>query len=222
MALASIVQALGWEVGDARKRPWLSKPVVDATRKEGIMKALRALLAVAWGAFFLFPIFPQEIHLRILAATGTVEEIKEALKNSTEITKADFNGVSALMLAASSNRDPAVIALLVSAGADLNARSVTGETALFYAAESNPNPGAVLALLKAGASLDDRDGLGRTPLMAAAWGNSNPAVISALLKVGADAKAKNYLGKTALDYARENLAFSPDEGVCRALEEAIK
>jgi len=186
------------------------------------MKALRALLVVAWGAFLLFPIFPQETHLRILAATGTADEIREALKNSTEITKADFNGVSALMLAASSNQDPAVIALLVSAGADVNGRSVTGETALIYAAESNPNPGAVLALLKAGASLDDRDGLGRTPLMAAAWGNSNPAVISALLKVGADAKAKNYLGKTALDYARENLAFSPDEGVCRALEEAIK
>ena len=222
MALASKVQALGREVDDARKRPWLAKLVVGAPRKEKRMKALRALLAVAWGAFFLFPIFPQEIHLRILAATGTADEVREALINSTEITKTDFNGVSALMLAASSNHDPAVIALLVSAGADVNARSVTGETALIYAAESNPNPGTVLALLKAGASLYDRDGLGRTPLMAAAWGNSNPAVIFALLKVGADAKAKNYLGKNALDYARENPAFSRDGDAYRSLEEAIK
>jgi ankyrin repeat protein len=186
------------------------------------MRTIRALLVAFCGAFLLFPAFSEEFHLRILAATGSVAEIKEALKNSNEITRRDANGVSALMLAASSNHDPSVIPLLISAGADVNARSVTGETALIFAAECNPNPEAVTALLNAGASIEDRDGLGRTPLMAAAWGNSNPAVVAALLKAGADAKTKSFVGKTALDYARENPAFPPDGEVFRALDTAMK
>ena len=186
------------------------------------MKANRASLVVAWGFLLLLPAFCQEAHLRALAATGTVDQIKDALKNISEIASRDSSGVSALMLAAANNHDPAVIGLLISAGADINARSATGETALIVAAEHNPNPGAALALLKAGANLDDRDRLGRTPLMAAAWGNSNPGVIFVLLKAGADAKATNYSGKTALDYAKQNIAFSPDGNVCRVLEEAMR
>ena len=186
------------------------------------MRTLRALLVLAWGAFLLLPVFSESIHLRILAATGTPEEIKAALRNSDEITKRDATGVSALMLAAASNHDASVIPLLIGAGADINARTRNGETALIFAAECNPNPDAALALLKAGAGLEDRDGLGRTPLMAAAWGNGNPAVVSALLKAGADAKARSYDGKTALDYARQNSAFPADGEAFRALQDAVK
>jgi ankyrin repeat protein len=186
------------------------------------MRTARVLLVLAWGAILLAPTFSESVRLRILAATGTMDEIRAALKNSGEITKRDSNGVSALMLAAARNHDPAVISLLISAGADINARTVTGETALIYAAEYNPNPDAVQALLKAGASLEDRDGLGRTPLMAAAWGNSNPAVVAALLKAGANAKEKSYDGKTALDYAENNSAFPTDGDACRALQDAMK
>ena len=199
-------------MGRVRRRPG----------RRGSVRAIRALWVLAWGAILLAPVFSESVHLRILAATGSVDEIKAALKNSDEITKRDSTGVSALMLAAASNHDPGVIPLLISAGADINACSSTGEDAVIYAAESNPNPEVVLALLKAGAGLEDRDGLGRTPLMAAAWGNSNPAVVTALLKAGANAKARSYSGMTALDYAQGNSAFPLDGPACRALEDAVK
>ncbi|MGA2766468.1 MAG: ankyrin repeat domain-containing protein [Spirochaetia bacterium] len=183
---------------------------------------MRVIVLAILGAFVLSPICAQELHLRSLAATGTVEEIREALKSSCELTKPDKNGVSALMVAAGSNHDPNVISLLVAAGADVNARNKLGETALICAAQSNPNPDVAKALLASGAALDDRDGLGRTALMAAAWGNGNPAVASALLTAGADANAKSRLGKTALDYARDNPRFQRDSDAWRALESATK
>jgi ankyrin repeat protein len=186
------------------------------------MKTIQAILVTIWGALVLIPSFGQEAHLRTLAATGTVQEIREALRYSSEVNKRDASGVSTLMLAAGSNHDVGVIAVLISAGADINLRNRSGESALFYAAQSNPNPEMISALLKAGAALDDRDALGRTPLMAAAWGNSNPAVITLLLTAGADAKAKSGAGKTALDYAQDNPSMSAGSEGYQALQEAMR
>ena len=75
---------------------------------------MRGIVLAILGAFVLSPICAQELHLRSLAATGTVEEIREALKSSCELTGKATNGVSALMVAAGSNHDPNVISLLVS------------------------------------------------------------------------------------------------------------
>lgn len=187
------------------------------------MKTIQAILVTIWGALVVIPSFAQEAHLRTLAATGSVQEIQEALRYSNEVNKRDASGVSTLMLAAESNHDADVVAILINGGADINARSRSGETVLFYAAQSNPNPEMLSALLAAGAALDDRDALGRTPLMAAAWGNSNPAVVTLLLKAGADAKTKSRVGKTALDYARDNPSMSPPSSdVYQALQEAMK
>ncbi len=186
------------------------------------MRFIQAILLTMSGVLLVIPAFAQETHLRTLAATGTVQEIRDALRDTCEVNKQDADGVSTIMLAASSNRDIGVIAVLVSAGADINARSKSGETALLYAAQSNPTAEMITTLLAAGASLQDRDALGRTALMAAAWGNSNPAVITALLKAGADPKAKSSDGKTALDYARDNPSLPPQSDVFQALQAAMK
>ena len=138
------------------------------------MKTIQAILVTIWGALVVIPSFAQEAHLRTLAATGTMQEIQQALRYSNEVNKRDASGVSTLMLAAGNNHDVGVIAILISAGADINLRNRSGESALFYAAQSNPNPEMISALLKAGAALDDRDALGRTPLMAAAWETPTP------------------------------------------------
>jgi ankyrin repeat protein len=161
------------------------------------MKLIQAILVTVWGAFIMIPSFAQEAHLRTLAATGTVQEIREALRDTSEVSKRG-------------------------AGADINARSRSGETALFYAAQYNPNPEMIITLLAAGAAQEDCDALGRTALMAAAWGTSNPAVITTFLKAGADAKAKSSAGRTALDYARENPNLSPGSDGFQALEVAMK
>jgi len=186
------------------------------------MRLSRAILVTIWCALFVIPSFAQEMHLRTLAATGTVQEIREAVRDSCEVNKRDASGVSTLMLAAGSNHDVGVISVLVSAGADINSRSKSGETALFYAAQFNPNPAMIATLLTAGGGLEDRDELGRTPLMAAALRSSNPAVITALLKAGADAKAKSSDGKTVIDYAQDNPSLPPEGDVFQTLQAAMK
>ena len=66
--------------------------------------------------------------------------------------------------AARATPDPAVIAVLVQAGADPNAPDLKGGTPLHEAAGSNSNPGIIAALLEAGADLDAPDSRGNTPL----------------------------------------------------------
>jgi ankyrin repeat protein len=184
------------------------------------MKAIQAILVTIWGALVVIPSFTQETHLRTLAATATAQEIREALRYSSEVNKRDASGVSTPMLAAGSNHDAGVIAVLINAGADINLRNRSGESALFCAGQSNPNPESVL--LAAGAALDDRDAPGLTTLMTAAWGNSNPAMVALLFQSGADAKAKSGSGKTALDYAWDNPSMSAGSDAYQALQEAMK
>ncbi|HUJ74980.1 MAG TPA: hypothetical protein VL359_08985, partial [bacterium] len=51
-------------------------------------------------------------RLRILAATGTADQIVRALQAGADFNDHDWNGVTALMAAAAFNRDPRVVALL--------------------------------------------------------------------------------------------------------------
>ena len=81
--------------------------------------------------------------------------------------------------AARGNENPAVIAALVDAGADLKARTEGGLTPLHWAARGNENPAVIAALLDAGADLKARTEGGLTPLHWAARGNENPVVIAA-------------------------------------------
>ena len=104
--------------------------------------------------------------------------------------------------------DPAVVDLLLAAGADVNARDADDATPLHVAARysgwmpwpTRPMGTAVVdALLAAGARVNARDANGRTPLHFAVEFSHNPAIIEVLLAAGADADAQDERGETPAD-----------------------
>ena len=98
--------------------------------------------------------------------------------------------------------DLEMAALLIAAGADVNAVDKVGTTPLHRAAGIGPE--AVRLLLAASADVDIRDGGGMTPLLPASilTRRADPAkrlaAVEALLKAGADPNAHDGSGKTPL------------------------
>ena len=91
--------------------------------------------------------------------------------------------------------DSAVVALLVEAGADVNARTHSGSTPLHGASSGRgPNPGIVAMLLAAGADVNARDWKGATPV----WYGSREEIVNLLLAAGADVNAVDLWGRTPL------------------------
>ena len=139
-----------------------------------------------------------------LFAVASAELVRECLQAGADPNDPrDF--FPAISVAARIATDPAVIDLLVEAGADPNALPEgnprvlgyrPGYTPLHMAAQWNPNPGIVDALVAAGADLEARSAEGTTPLHAA-WGNPNPTVVQALLRSGADPLARDQSGRPA-------------------------
>ena len=100
-------------------------------------------------------------------------------------------------------RDPAIVSLLVQAGADVNAPGYFGGSPLVAAAGRTSDPAMIVALVEAGAELNVwRQGIhspyGWSPLHAAAHENPNPAVTAALIEAGADIHARQNDGPTPL------------------------
>ena len=91
---------------------------------------------------------------------------------------------------------PAVIAELVNAGANLEAKGAKGWTPLHTAAMYNDNPAIVAALIDGDADLEARAEGGWTPLHLAA-GNRNPEVIRTIILAGANLAAASEEGMTA-------------------------
>ena len=89
-----------------------------------------------------------------------------------------------------------MVAVLLAAGAEVDARDLQSRTPLHNAARSNPNPAIVGELVEAGADLNARDSDGNTPLHAS-WHNRNPDVARLLLELGADATLVNDSGQVA-------------------------
>ena len=109
----------------------------------------------------------------------------------------DTNGNTPLHLAAQGNPTPAVLEVLLKAGAKLNAKSTYDWTPLhsdFFA--KNPNPALLEVLLKAGIDVNAKTTDGSTLLHSAAAKTPNPAVLEVLLKAGADPRALDNAGQT--------------------------
>lgn len=119
--------------------------------------------------------------------------------------------------------DSAVVATLIAAGADVNARADLdvntdpAATPLYWAVSANPHPAVLELLAQAGADVNARSGSGRTPLHIAAL--RNPVVFPKLLELGADPTALDREGKTPMDYAVENLWLQGMAEVRRLMEE---
>ena len=169
-----------------------------------------------WGTRSFFAVANAEAVATCLAAGADTRAIVDG-----------FRGFEPLHNAAASARDPAVIPLLLEAGADLHARNEpNGYTALHQAARSGTAE-VVRALLQAGADVDAWAtgfsvdwGWGWTPLHLAARSNPDPGVVTALAEAGADLHAPSdesyYRGNTPLHYAGKN----PNSAVGAALIEA--
>jgi ankyrin repeat protein len=93
--------------------------------------------------------------------------------------------------------DPAVIAVLLTRGAQVNALDQAGKSPLFNAIYHAP---ALTALLHAGADTSIEDKVGYT-VLAAAVRDNQPSAIKALLAHKVDPNSRNRDGKTALHFA---------------------
>jgi hypothetical protein len=120
-----------------------------------------------------------------------------------------YGGDTALHIASAAHR-PAVVRVLIRAGADVRAKNRRGAEPLHYAADSAPgfprwNPRAqaatIAALVKAGADPNAVDKSGVMPLHRAVRTRS-AAAVRALLGAGADPRARNGNGSTPLDLAQ--------------------
>jgi ankyrin repeat protein len=89
----------------------------------------------------------------------------------------------------------AVIAALLAAGADVNARNNRGETPLLVTATA----AVARQLLAAGANVNARDKAGRTALMPC----FSTEFAQVLLEAGIDVHAKDNEGRTAIDHAQD-------------------
>ena len=118
-----------------------------------------------------------------------------------------IDNATPLHLAASQSTDPAVIKILVEAGANIDARDSVGDTPLHWAALYGGRYVVVKALLNAGANPNTRSNGGWTPLHRAAQKyNANPCIIRILLNRGGDLTIKAGNGFTPIDSARYNNA----------------
>ena len=99
--------------------------------------------------------------------------------------------------------DSAVVATLIEAGADVNAKadlnriSHPAATPLYWAVYADPHPAVPKLLVQAGADVNARGGSGWTPLHLAAL--RNPVLFPILLELGADQEAVDRYGKTPWD-----------------------
>ena len=145
---------------------------------------------------------------------ANVADVERCLKAGADPNDGAHLGWTRLHAAASVSASPAVITILVSAGADPNARDEGGRTPLFYAVSRNL---AVFnALVDAGAGLNVEGGDGSTLLHFAAL-NEDPAIVARLLDIGGDPNSRGRGGQTPLHYAA---AENQNSAVIAALVDA--
>ena len=170
-----------------------------------------------WGSEFFF-------------RKATAEEVTRCIGAGVALSAPDALGTTWLHVAARSTRDSAVIAVLVNAGVNVNARDRSGGTPLHEAA-FRKNLAAVRALLEAGADVNARTAQDDTPLHRVMARRNSPgtlltiprdappqlrnadgpddlaefdldtAIVAALVRAGADLEARNHRGETPLGAA---------------------
>jgi ankyrin repeat protein len=164
--------------------------------------------------------------LMSVARTGNVEAAKLLLKRGAKVNAAEqFGGQTALMWAAA-RRHPAMVELLASKGADLDARAIVrrferhitveqryknthtgGLTPLLYAVRENCKA-CVEVMIKRGANITMPDPDGIAPLTLAMM-NRNWDIAKRLVEAGADVNQWDIYGQAPLHVAIENSYVNP-------------
>jgi uncharacterized protein len=139
------------------------------------------------------------------AAAGRLERVRELLAARPDLVAARApDGWTALHLAAHFRHLP-VVELLLSRGADVNARSTNSHanTALHAAAAGGADQALVQRLVAAGVDVDATQGGGYTGLHeAASIGRAD--LVALLLEAGASLESRTDDGRTPADLARAN------------------
>jgi hypothetical protein len=129
-----------------------------------------------------------------------VRAVRSLLQDGVDPDETDsIDGRTPLMYAVLSSTEPAIVELLLEAGANVNARDNETWTPLMLAAHNNPNPEIVRILIEAGAELEPEGAfVGATPLSLAAGYTENYTVVEELLAAGADPNAQSDAGWSSL------------------------
>jgi ankyrin repeat protein/cytochrome c551/c552 len=138
-----------------------------------------------------------------LIRANDLATLKSRLAAGGNVNAKDARDTTLLMYAAGYGSVDAV-RLLLSSGADVNARNQMGNTALLYGAG---NLEKVRLLVDNKADVNAKTKNGRTALMAAATSPGNSATVKLLLDKGADAKPQGDRGLTALQAAADTGDF---------------
>src|SRR5208337_1259408 len=113
-----------------------------------------------------------QISMRLIGAAreGTTADVQALLAGGAPVdAEVEYeDGMTPLMAAAKDNADPAVIKILLKAGAKIDGQDKEGRTALMLAARWNPNPEATSTLLRAGADANVKSTYGKTAVEFAA------------------------------------------------------
>ena len=125
----------------------------------------------------------------------------------------DDKGRTPLHTAATVSKNPAVVATLAKAGAELDARDEEGRTPLHLAVVFGRSPAFVTALVKAGADISMLDKKGRTPLQFAEKFSETPALVNALKKAEDAPVASVVPGSLLLCEKWNTAAFFKNAGV---------
>ena len=143
------------------------------------------------------------------AAEGNYEAIVEfLLKNGAYVQAEDIFGWKPLHRVTVNRGGEAVAQMLITHGADVNARCSYQKTPLHHAIEKGNDP-MVKFLLAAGADFEARDIAERTPLHTAIESRLEN-MVHILLEAGADVEAKDRGGHDALGAANHALRKSPE------------
>ena len=118
---------------------------------------------------------------------------------------------------AASNDDPRIAEKLLAMGADVNARNAYGDTPLHAFAGRTAKPHLIAALVGAGSDPDARTNTGETPLSYAVRHNDAPEIVTALLDAGADPNSIDDEGTSPLHHAA---GPAQDVGIVNALIDA--
>ena len=110
------------------------------------------------------PVSTRSLVDRQWLAAATPAAVRARLEHGASLTVRDEDSATSLHLAAWTNEDLAVVALLLDRGADLTARDDFGSTPLHEAARANRNLAVAALLLDHGADATLRDKADRLPL----------------------------------------------------------
>ena len=130
---------------------------------------------------------------------GHVGIVEALLDAGADARDCNYFDVTPLHLAAQAG-SPEIVAVLLAAGANVNARHAGGMAPLHFAT----SPEVVAALASAGAAVDPRTRDGWTPLhWAALLPGSDQRLVAALIEAGADVDAMGEDGETPLHLATD-------------------